>query len=79
MGMPIVEMAFRVLRKEWFDSQLRSEPQHRVWEDDSVTKMRDRQNQEMWELYDQQTQEIIAGEDRPIAPRCHNDLVRGMI
>lgn len=74
MNVSIAETAFRTLRKTWFDTKLRSYPHEREWEDDTRASLREENNENMRKLYDKQTEQILAGENKPIAPRCHNDM-----
>lgn len=66
-----LEAAFRELRDEWFKAQLRPQSHERDWE---IEEERVVINQQRRELFDKQTEEIISGEDKPIAPTCEADM-----
>ena len=66
--------AFRVLRRAWFSTQLYSSSHEREWESEEREAIREANNVEMWQLFDAQTEAIIAGVEYQIAPHCWNDL-----
>jgi hypothetical protein len=69
-----IENAFRELRLAWFNSKLKSYPHERDWESESKEELRNKWNDELWQQYNQQTEDIINGLDRPISPRCGYDI-----
>ena len=69
-----LEHAFRELRTAWFNRHLRSHAHEREWEDDEHKERRERNNQGLKFQYDTDTEAIINGVDRPIAPTCGADL-----
>ena len=68
------EEAFRKMRDAWFDSRLASAAHEREWESEDREKQREDDNRQMRVIYDRQTDEILAGVDRCLTPRCWNDL-----
>jgi len=68
--------AFRSLRKAWFDHHLRANAPEREWEDDDTERDRHHRNAELQTRYDEDTERILQGEERPIAPRCTADLTQ---
>ena len=68
------EKAFRQLREHWFNSELRSRPHEREWEDETQEELRERNNAAIKAKFDADTEAILRGEDRPINPRCGADL-----
>lgn len=69
-----VVAAFRELRTQWFNTQLRSHPPEREWENESETDARNQRNDENQAFFDRQTEEIIDGYARCVAPLSINDL-----
>ena len=69
-----LETAFRFLREQWFNKYLRQWPAEREWEDEEKHLLRVKYNDSLKQKYDRQTNDIIRGIDRVIAPRCANDL-----
>ena len=72
----IAETAFRKLRIKWFDYNLFSYGPEREWEDEDRSEMRVLQNKECRIKFDQQTEEILGGINRCIAPTCEHDMWR---
>ena len=70
------EKAFRKLREQWFSHELRDESHEREWESKLTSFLRDRHNEAMKATYDEDTEAILRGEDRSIAPKCWADLYR---
>ena len=68
------EKAFRQLREHWFNSQVRVSPHEREWEDETQEELRERHNAVIKSKYDEDTEAILRGEDRPINPQCGADL-----
>lgn len=60
--------AFRELRTRWFNKQLRSYAHEREWEDEDKTEERERRNDANQALFNKQTEEILAGKPRCVAP-----------
>jgi len=69
-----LEDVFRELRKKWFDMEIREYPHERVWETEDDETWRVRRNREAWHEYCKDTEAIINGEERNVAPRCCNDM-----
>lgn len=69
-----IEEAFRKLREEWFMRHLYSRDHERDSEDDDRAKYREEGNKELKAKYDEQTEAIIKGADKPIAPTCSYDM-----
>jgi len=69
-----LEKAFRQLREHWFNSHLKSYSHEREWEDESQSDYRDKINAALKAKYDEHTEAILRGEDRPLNPRCGADL-----
>lgn len=65
---------FRKLRESWFNSKLLFTPHEREWEDETKTELRERDNAKMKSEFDEDTEALIRGEDRPISPRCWADF-----
>ena len=70
------EKAFRELRDRWFKLHLTSKPHERVWEEEHETAYREAQNKAKRVLFDADTEAILQGEDRPVAPMCWSDIDR---
>ena len=68
------ELAFRKLRDAWFYAEIASYPGEREWEDEDRELSRERGNNRAKGYYDAQTEEILKGIDRPIAPTCEADF-----
>lgn len=66
--------AFRELRERWFNQVIRSHAHERIWEEDAETQVREDHNRLMKAKFDKDTEAILSGEERAIAPRCLNDL-----
>jgi hypothetical protein len=66
--MDIAENAFRELRNFWFNKHLYSRPSEREWEDEDRDLQRKESNKYYKEIFDQDTEDIIIGKSRPIAP-----------
>ena len=69
-----LEKKFRDLREAWFNAHLRSYAHEREWESEAKERLRDERNVDVKVIYDRQTEEIIAGHDRPLTPSCGADL-----
>lgn len=69
-----VEEMFRQLREDWFNSQLRLNPHERDGETQMQEEFRERDNADLKVRYDEDTEAILRGENRPIAPQCEADL-----
>jgi len=68
------EEAFRKLREAWFNAHLKSNPHEREWEDETDVAMRNEDNAKIKLQFDEDTEAILRGEDRAIAPRCLADM-----
>ena len=66
--------SFRKLRNAWFNSILRFHAHEREWESEEHEKVRETNNRKMKEKFDKQTELIINGSEKSIAPYCWNDL-----
>lgn len=66
--------AFRRLRAHWFRCHLRVDEPEREWESVSQAAARELSNAALKRLYDADTEAILAGKTRQIAPRCSKDL-----
>lgn len=66
--------AFRQLREAWFRTQLQLDAHEREWESEASESQRLAYNAEMKAIFDADTEAIIRGENRPIAPTCWHDL-----
>lgn len=64
------EKAFRQLREDWFNIQLRLRPHERIWETEADEEIREQNNAKMKAKFDEDTEAILRGEDRPMNPRC---------
>jgi hypothetical protein len=71
------EDAFRNLRNAWFNKVLKSRAHEREWEDQEAEDRREMNNARKRYAFDIQTEEILRGEDRCIAPICINDMRKG--
>lgn len=69
-----LEKAFRQLRLAWFNYHMKHKPHEREWEDEEDEKLRESYNKVLFDHYNEQTEDIIKGIDRPISPRCGWDL-----
>jgi len=67
---------FRALRNAWFSEVLHSYSPEREWEDEEREQLRKKQNAELRRKFDDDTERLIAGEDRPVHPRCAHDMTR---
>lgn len=59
-----LEEAFRELRNKWFAYHLKSHPHARMDDGEKLLKIK----------YDEQTEAIIKGENKPLAPTCSYDM-----
>ena len=66
--------AFRQLRTAWFNKVLKSYTSEREWENNEDQLERLNRNLDLKTLYDQQTEQIIDGKQRCVAPKCANDV-----
>jgi len=66
--------AFRELRNAWFNSQLRSHPHEREWENEGAEVLRESRNSELKAQYDRQTEVIVVGLPAPVCPTCAMDM-----
>ncbi len=69
-----LEKSFRELRNKWFVYHLENHEPERDWEDEERTRYREEGNRRMRIKYDAQTEDIIRGIERPIAPTCQFDM-----
>ena len=69
-----LEKAFRELRDTWFTNHLKKHAQERVWEDEEDEQYREEDNKRIKIKYDEQTEAIIRGENKPLAPKCPFDM-----
>ena len=65
---------FRELRKFWFNYHLKSYAHEREWEDKHSQIKRQKENENLWQQYSQQTEDIINGLDRCIAPTSSYEM-----
>lgn len=72
-----LEKAFRKLREQWFNRHLRSYAPEREDEDYERATAREEGNASLKSTYDEDTDAIIAGSKRAIAPTCGYDLEQG--
>ena len=73
-GHMTLDEAFRELRGRWFQLHLTSRPHERVWEEEHETAYREAQNKAMRVMFDADTDAILRGEDRPVAPLRWSDI-----
>jgi len=73
-----LEDSFRELRGVWFDLHVSNWGPGRQWETAEQDDKRKADNASLRAKYDEDTEAIIRGLPRPIAPRCGNDL-RGVL
>ena len=73
-----LEDSFRELRGRWFNAILASKAHERVWETAEEEEAREAVNTCLRAVYDTDTEAIIHGAIRPVAPRCGHDL-RGVL
>jgi len=66
--------SFKELRECWYHSNLHLYAHERIWEDEEDEEIRERSNRTIKELFDKQTNDLINGIRRPIAPHCENDM-----
>jgi hypothetical protein len=69
------EKAFVELREKWFNSHIKTCSHEREWEDEEASIRRKLYNEEMKRVFDKDTEAILNGEDRPVAPYCANDFL----
>ncbi len=69
-----IEDAFRRLREAWFMSHVYQHAHERQWEEIEDEQWRERCNLKAKEQFDLQTEEIIAGKEHNLTPRCLADL-----
>jgi hypothetical protein len=72
-----LEDAFRGLREKWFIYHLQRHAQERVNESEEDEKYREEDNNKTKIKYDEQTESIIKGVNKPLAPTCEFDMDRG--
>jgi len=72
-----IASSFRDLREAWFNKHLRSYAQERVWEEKYEEQRRIKQNEVMKREFDEDTEAIIRGEKRSLAPTCGHDMWEG--
>lgn len=70
-----LEDDFRELRQRWFSRVIADRGPEREWEGQQREAERIRRNDEMRQVYDRQTEDIIAGESFPVAPACPADFI----
>lgn len=68
------EDAFREIRLAWFNRIIKSYSHERIWEDEEALDLRDKQNKELLEKYNDQTERIINGENLNITPYSSYDI-----
>ncbi len=75
-SLEVVTTVFRKLRESWFNAKLRSYGHERDWDDQDEERqeLRNQQNRSSKAKYDEQTEAIIHGEKRCLAPTCDNDM-----
>lgn len=66
--------AFRILRSEWFYHHIEFNINDREF-DDKNEKRIEADNAVMKYIFDLQTEDIIVGIDRNIAPLCFNEII----
>ena len=71
-----LEEAFRGLREKWFIYHLESHAHERVDESEEDAKYREENNNRIKIKYDEQTEAIIKGDNKPLAPTCWFDMDR---
>lgn len=71
-----LETAFRELRERWFNRVLRQYEPEREWEDKEATVAREGNNVSLKRLYDEDTDALVSGNKRAIAPRCQHDIFK---
>lgn len=69
-----LENAFRELRAVWFREHMTRRGPEREWETAEQEQARDRRNEQLRQRYDADTEAILRGEGRTVAPRCEADL-----
>lgn len=72
----IAREAFYELREAWFNANLAFKAHERQWETEEAQEDREQNNRSMKNQYDGDTEAILNGEVRVIAPSCWNDLRR---
>lgn len=67
-----LENRFRELRDAWFNQHLKSYSHERMWEEEAAARLREKQNAQLKEKYDEQTEQIIegVGDVVNVAPSC---------
>ena len=71
-----LEEAFRKLREKWFVYHLQRYAHERMDESEEDERTRKEDNKRMKIKYDEQTEAIIRGENKPLAPTCTFDMER---
>lgn len=74
-----ISEAFRKLRDAWFARHLAARAPEREWEDEDEQERRESRNAAAKQLFDQQTEMILRGDDVPshrVHPSCLHDLSR---
>ncbi len=69
-----LEDSFRELRGQWFNAILASKAHERVWESEEEEEAREALNSVLLAVYDRDTEAIIRGALRQVAPQCGHDL-----
>lgn len=75
---PLSEKLFRELRNEWFEANMYRYSPERIWEDDNEIEARQSSNEKLRKEFDKQTDELLRGEYRCIAPTCAYDMTQGL-
>ena len=65
---------FRKLREAWFISELKSHAHEREWESEDREAIRQEQNKRLKQKFDEQTEGLLLGVCRQIAPKCLAEL-----
>lgn len=69
-----LEENFRKLRNKWFNYHLYSNTHERVWETEEHEHEREEENLILKKRFDKDTEALIQGKKRCIAPICEHDM-----
>ena len=69
-----LEDSFRELRVRWFHAILEKKAHERVWETVEEEEAREAVNVSLRVVYEDDTEAIIRGVPRHVAPRCRHDM-----
>ncbi len=74
-ALKLAQSLYRSNRESWFNWRLRLDPHERESESDAQRQHREDYNAQMKAVYDEDTEAILAGEERALIPTCMWDMM----